>query len=177
MAQAEYIKQHFMEKAQPQEKLITEVGSNSQDSCLAPKVRRQDSKHEWGFISGFHEQNWEIEVIIKKHWNILCMDKVLSKVLPENPPFIYRKTSSFGIKWSRKYSILQAKPKCFGIEQVFYACRKCKACQQVATHLRGLTSFVSTANGKGFQIKEFISCSSTHVVYALECHYDIRTLQ
>lgn len=51
----------------------------------------------------------------------------------------------------------------------FFACRKCKACQQVTTHIRGVTSFASTANGNEFQIKEFISCKSTHVVYALEC--------
>lgn len=51
----------------------------------------------------------------------------------------------------------------------FHACRRCKACQQVTTHLRGLTSFTLTANGKEFSIKECITCASTHVVYALEC--------
>ena len=51
----------------------------------------------------------------------------------------------------------------------FTACRRCKSCRQVSTHLRGLTRFTSTANGKEIEIKECIACKTTHVVYALEC--------
>lgn len=120
VTQAQYIKQWFVEKgyrARRLDKLIAEVGSNSQETCLIPKERPQDSKHEWGFISGFHEQYREIESIFKKHWNILSMDKVLSKILPENPPFIYRRTTLFGDQVVKKVLDPQTKQKCFGIEQ------------------------------------------------------------
>lgn len=33
----------------------------------------------------------------------------------------------------------------------------------------GLSTFTSTTNGRKFDIKEFILCNSTHVVYALQC--------
>lgn len=52
VTQAEYINQRFVEKgykAQPLEKLIAGMGSNSQEMYLVPKQRHQDSKHEWGF--------------------------------------------------------------------------------------------------------------------------------
>lgn len=97
------------------------------------------------------------------------MDRVLSRHLPVNPPFIYRKASSFGDQVVKKVLDPPKRMKMFWDRAGFYACRKCKSCRQVTTHLRGLTSFTSTANGKEFQIKEFISCTSTHVVYALEC--------
>lgn len=51
----------------------------------------------------------------------------------------------------------------------FYSCRRILLCRQVNTHVRGLTEFCSTANGKPFKIKDLITCNSTHVVYALQC--------
>lgn len=141
------------------EKNIEEVGSNTQDECLVPRVRQQDSKHEWAFISEYHEQYREIETIFNKHWNILCMDKTLSKVLPPRPPFIYRKTRSFGDQVVKKVLDPPSKIKMFWDRTGFFACSNCKASQQVSTHLRGLTNFTSTANVKEFQIQEFITCS------------------
>lgn len=44
---------------------------------------------------------------------------------------------------------------------------------QVNTHVRGLTSFRSTGNGREFDIREFISGNSTHVVYALQCPFGL----
>lgn len=113
--------------------------------------------------------NGDFETIFRKHRNILAMDKVLSKVLQDKPPFLYKRTTSFGDQVVKKVLDPPNKTKMFWDRAGFHACRKCKECLQVSTHLRGLRSFVSTANGKEFQIKEFISCLSTHVVYALEC--------
>lgn len=56
---------------------------------------------------------------------------------------------------------------------LFFACRKCRACQQVNTHIPGLNTFISTTNGREFEIKDFITCSSTYIVYALECPYGL----
>lgn len=89
--QTEQIKQRFVEKGYNEpflDKLIGEVGSQSQQSSLIPKERQQNSKHEWGFISGFHEQYHEIETIFRRHWNIMCVDKTLNPVLPDHPPFV-----------------------------------------------------------------------------------------
>lgn len=99
--QAAVIKQRFIEKGYNEpslDKMIEEVGKSSQELMLIPKERIQNQKHEWGFISQYHKQYREIESIFKKHWNILTMDKIFKSALPDTPPFIYRKTASFGEK-------------------------------------------------------------------------------
>lgn len=129
--QSQLVRNRFMEMGynpQQLDKVIQEVSTVTQESCLTEEIKPKDKKHEWGFISNYYDQYREVEMIFRKYWEILKMDKVLGKVLPGVPPFIYRKTSS---------------------------------------HIRGLTR--STANGREFEIKEFISCMSIHIVYALEC--------
>lgn len=99
--------------------------------------------------------------------NFLNLDKVPNKVLPKEPMFIYRKTPSFGDSVVKKVLDQPQRPKMFWDRKGFYACRRCKACQQT-THSRGLSTFTSAANGREFDIKDFISSSSRHVVYALQ---------
>lgn len=83
--------------------------------------------------------------------------------------FIYRKTPSFGDRVLKKVLDQPQKPRMFWDRNGFYACRRCKACQPTNTHIRGLSSFTSTVNGREFDINEFISCNSTQVVYVLQC--------
>lgn len=97
--QATVIKERFVEKgynAPDLDLLIDKIRSTSQECLLEPRTRPPNQQHEWGFISGYHEQYKDIEAIFKKHWGILTIDKVLNPVLPSAPPFIYRKASYFG---------------------------------------------------------------------------------
>lgn len=78
--QAQQIKCRFVEKgynAQVLDEVIHEVGLTSQESCLMPRERSRNDKQDWGFISNFHGQYRDIESIIKRHWDILGMDKTL----------------------------------------------------------------------------------------------------
>lgn len=171
-AQAQQIKSRFTEKGynvHDLDKVIHEVGLAPQEWCLQPRESIRIRNIIGGFIGSFHEQYKDIKSIFRTQWDILRMDRILSKALPETPPFIYRRTASFSDKVVKKVLDPPSRPQMFWDRAAFYACRKYKVCQQVDTHIRGLSSFRSTANSAEFQIKEFISCVSTHVVYALEC--------
>lgn len=135
---------------------------------MIDKIKQKDTKHEWGFISAYRAQHKEGEVIFKKDWALLSTDKILTKFIPENPIFMYRKGQFFGDKVVKKILNPQIRPTMFWDSPGFHACR-CISCRQVRTRLRGVTEFQSTANSKIFKIKDFISYMSTYVVYALQC--------
>lgn len=156
------------------DRTIEEVGTNSQELCLQSTVRDRNSIHEWGFITNFNAQHKEIETIIQQHWEILRMDKVLGKVIPVRPSFIYRRGPTFGDQVVQKIIDPPKRPSMFWQQMKgFFACRRCRSCSQVRHHLRGLTTFTSPANGCMFDIKSFITCQTTHVVYAMKCPCDL----
>lgn len=76
--------------------MIYKDSGTTQESCLVESLKPKDNKQEWGFISNYYDQYREVEFIFKKYWEILKMDRILRKVLPDIPPFIYRKNPSFG---------------------------------------------------------------------------------
>lgn len=80
----------------------------------------------------------------------------------------YRKAASYGDCVVKKVLDLP-RPPSFWDRDLFYACRRCKACREVNRPIRGLDSFRSVSNNKSFDIRQFITCNTTHVVYAIEC--------
>lgn len=96
------------------------------------------------------------------------MDKKLNTALPLTPQFIYRKAPSFGDRAIKKVIDPPTRPQSFWDRNDFFACRRCKACGEVTRSIRGLDNFISTSNNRSFDIKQFITCNSTYVVYALK---------
>lgn len=120
--------------------------------CLVNK-EKLDGKHECGFISNYCTQYKDVKIIFRKYWPILSMDKVLRKSVLKDPVFFvffYRKGPSFGDKVVKKIIDPPNRSLMFWDKAGFYSCRKCLACYQVSTHVRGLTEFQSTSNGKSF---------------------------
>lgn len=97
------------------------------------------------------------------------LDKSLMNVLPIKPKFIYRKAQSFGDLIVKRVVDPPSRIPSFWNQNGFFACRKCRACKEVSRPMRGVERFSSTSNNKEFRIKQFITCNTTHVVYALRC--------
>lgn len=102
--------------------------------------------------------------------------KTLQNVVPKNPAFIYRKAPNFGDKIVKKVLDPPVRPTMFWDCASFYACRRCKTCAKVNSPIRGLTEFTSTGNNMNLKIKDFNTCSTTHVVYVLQCPCNIMYL-
>lgn len=127
------------------------------------KDRQVGPRQEWGFISNFHGQYREIEDIFKRYWHVLCKDRTLIQALLAKPSFIYRKAHNFCDRVVKKVLDPLTRPSMFWDRAGFYSCRRCNTCSQVNSLIRGLTAFTSTGNNRTFKIKEFITCSTTHI--------------
>lgn len=149
---------------------IIELSMIPRDDYLRDVASLWDmNSQEWSFFSGCHSQFREVENIFRIHWHVLLLDKVLKTVIPAKPKFIYRKALNYGDKVVKKVIDQPSRPPSFWDRDGFFSCRKCPACREVNRPMRVVETFVSTSDNKGFFIKEFITCNTSHVVYVLEC--------
>lgn len=141
--------------------MIHEVGETPHEICLKDKEclvvnRSGDSfptfmyniKKLWIFLNGIGTFYVWIE------FSIRIFQKILLLFIEKHP--------ILGIRWSKKFQILLS-------DAGLFSCRRCKACSQVNCPIRGLTEYTSSSNNKTFEISEFITCGTTHVVYVLQC--------
>ena len=107
-------------------------------------------------------------MIFKKYWYILGEDRHLGEILTNQPRFTYRRAPNFGEQVVLK--ILD--PPNHRILKIdfkgFFSCRKCICCRTVKIHNRGKRQ-ITGSDGSIFDINEFITCNTTHVVYLLWC--------
>lgn len=137
---------------------------------MVKKTENQSSndQHQLSFISSFHCQYKEVENIYRRHWHILGRDRHLGEILNNQPRFIYRRAPNSGDLVVKK---LLDPPDQQALKinlKGFFACRKCKCCKTVNISNRGTTR-VTNREGESFDIKEFITCNSSHVVYLMWC--------
>lgn len=92
-------------------------------------------------------------------------DKVLSSILPVKPNFTYRKAPSLR---NRLVHNTLDPPKQIKLFKNL-KCGKCLPCRVSKKTNKKKTSFTSAANGSEYNIKELITCNSTHVTYIIEC--------
>lgn len=109
------------------------------------------------YLPSIHNSG-EVENIFHKHSHVLCLDRTLSRVLPDKPRFIYRKAPSFGDVIVKKPIDPPSRNPTFWDQKGFFACRKCKACRKVSRPMRKIEKFTLTSNNREFAIKHFITC-------------------
>lgn len=107
-------------------------------------------------------------MIFKRYWYILCRDRHLGEVLPEQPKFIYRRAPSFGDRAVKKILDPPGHPSIKIDLKGFFPCRKCICCRTVRMSNRGMKK-ITTRENETFEIREFITCNSSYVVYLMWC--------
>ncbi|OCT55832.1 hypothetical protein XELAEV_18003247mg [Xenopus laevis] len=124
------------------------------------------------FITTYNQSKNKFEKILKKHWHILRNDKDLSNYLTKNPRILYKKPQTI------KQILV---PSCIPVEKKqtrtfltqdtvgFYPCGNCKACKTCQTTNKKCKSYTSKVTNMTYNIKSFITCSSTNIIYLLEC--------
>lgn len=96
------------------------------------------------------------------------MTKGMRDVLPSSPKFIYRREPSFGQRVVKKV-LNQPQHQTLSIDlKGFFACRRCICCRTVQIRHRGMTQITNVEN-EVFNIREFITCNTSFVVYLLWC--------
>lgn len=155
---------------------IDRTSKLTQDQYLEPRQRApcessniRDFSHN--FITTFNKSHNVIKDILNKHWSILCSDPHLNKSLPKQPRLTFKggKTLKNFLAPSRLHPIqstlsLTTTTKTPGC----YRCNssRCKNCRSLPLFI---DTFFCTAISQSFSIKRPLDCSSTFVIYLLEC--------
>lgn len=174
LAQSEVLSARFVQKGYNKsdiKKHIETVRKMDRTSLVSNRPRvKQDETGNIRIILDYNVQYKKFEKIIRKYWPILKQDKTLGPVLPERPQFVYKRAPSLRDKLAP--GVIDP-PRAFqnrisNILTGFYACGRCPACKQARGNVKKRKEFIATAT-KTYQIKDFITCSTTGVVYIMEC--------
>lgn len=174
--QSTLLKQRFEEKGYDTKKLEeerNEMSKCSQMDLLGESTKRQDGG-KVPFITNFSSDFKNLGAAFRKHWHILTEDPLLRSVLPDRPNIIYRRAPTLRSKITGSY--LEHKTPnettqsdLTGNKLVgFHYCGRCVGCQQVDSRTKKLT-FKKDTMVEEFKIKDFLTCTSDFVVYAIQC--------
>lgn len=170
--QADALIKKFVDKGykiDPLVKLKEEIQRLDRDSLLGKEQRnRKNSPDDIAFVTGFNNQYRSIEFIVRKYWPILRSDRTLGKILTKKPRFIYRKAPTLRNHLVHNVIDPPRSVKLFADMKGFYRCQKCLGCRVSKRQPKKKTSFKSRS-GKEFEIRELVTCDTTHVTYVIEC--------
>ncbi|CAJ0933779.1 unnamed protein product [Ranitomeya imitator] len=131
------------------------------------KAKKMDQQHPIRFISTYSNQWNHLKDIIRKHWQVLKVDPVLCKILPESPSFVPKRSANL------KDILVQSHydPKNSGTKKSlsglpgFFPCGLCKGC---LNHVKSRT-FCNHDGSRSFNIWKHLSCNSQGVIYHAQC--------
>lgn len=113
---------------------------------LTLQCREEMEENIW-IICTFDNEAEMIKLALRKHWKVLKLDPVVSRMVPLYPQVTYRKGRSLGEHLVRKI---------VGT----YKCESCKACE----YINKTKTFTS------YEIVDFVNCRSKLIVYLCRCY-------
>ncbi|XP_069473373.1 uncharacterized protein [Ambystoma mexicanum] len=136
----------------------------SKEQLLTPKVKSKETPLL--YISKYSRQSFQVGRCIKKHWGILHSDPLLQELFPKTPMMAFKRGHNLRDKLVRaekppkeKQMLLSSRKK------GTYPCLACIHCNNV---IKG-ESVTHPLTGKKYKLKDFATCISTGVVYAIKC--------
>lgn len=178
--QAKVLTDRLLEKgyfAEVLEQRVLEVEQLDRSQLLAERPAAADGQNNfaWPFIAGYSNQHFPIKKLVRKHWHLIKNDTVLGSFLPEWPQLVFRGVPS--LKDSLAPGACDpptTKPMFFQNLVAYHKCKRCAVCSINHIRDRKTTKFVSNSTSQEFDIKSFITCSTTHVVYLLICPCELQ---
>lgn len=149
-----------------------EVAGLSRDNLLKDRVQttEEDVNDGISMVLNYSLQNNEVQKIIRKYWNVLKQDVHLKEILPEKPKIIFKRAPN--LRDRLVHNVVEPplqKPSMFWDLKGFYGCGRCYSCVRVPGNNRRLKEFTNPRNNHSYTIRDFISCDTIGVVYALKC--------
>ena len=138
-----------------------------QNKCVSSE---ENNQYISPFITSYSNQHYLIKKLVKKHWHLIKEDAILGPALPEQPRVVFRGVPS--LRDSLAPGVVDPplnKPMFFQNIIGYHKCQKCAVCKINAIKERKTLNFISNSTSQVFNIKSFITCSMTHVVYLLIC--------
>lgn len=187
--QVKIMETRFQEKGYPKTVIadaIKRTRNLTQNDCL-PKTTittmpkkaniRQNTKtnqtYSLNFITTYNQSHSNIRDILTKHWPILMNDSHLKHILPIRPNCTFRRAITLKnllapSKIRKPTPTDKSQDKQLAKQSGSHRCNstRCKNCKSM---LPKVTDFTSTVTNQTFKIKTAIDCSSSFVIYLLEC--------
>lgn len=176
VAQSMVLKERFREKGYKEEELEDtrlKIGNRTQESFLHSK-EKTESEETVSYITDFHSNYRAFNNCLKKHWGILKEDPILTTLISERPNVIYRRAPTLRDQITRSYigGPKKKRPTQVDLEgQVlsgFHYCYRCMGCRTTQNKTKR-SCFSKKESDKTHKIEDFITCSTDHVVYCVEC--------
>ena len=173
--QAKMLTSRFLDKGYEKEELYKqtrEVEILDRGLLLLDKQVSTENQNQFvsPFITSYSNQHFLIKKLVRKHWHLIKEDAILGPALPEQPHVVFRGVPS--LRDSLAPGVVDPprnKPMFFQHIIGYHKCKKCAVCKINAIKERKTLSFVSNSTLQTFNIRSFITCSMTHVVYLLTC--------
>lgn len=136
-------------------------------------TRDDDDNGSTSVILDYNLQSKEVEKIINKYWDVLKQDVHLRDTLPNKPNIVYKRAPSLRDKLV--HNVVEpplSRPKMFWDLKGFYGCGRCYTCIRVPTNTKRVKEFQHPHTNHIYTIRDFISCNTVGVVYAVKCPCD-----
>lgn len=173
-AQAGVLKDRHVEKGYDSNSLqniIEQVGTIDRSSLLGEGTRKPNKGGAplVPFITTFSTQHNQIKRIIRNHWHLLSNGRVIKTFLPTNPQVVFRCVPS--LRDNVAPNVVDPTKKLAFFQNLigYHQCQKCQVCSLNRNRIRKTEVFVSTSTSVEHRIESFITCSTTGVVYLLQC--------
>lgn len=119
-------------------------------------------------IMPFGTQWEEVQVIVTKHWHILTRSPQVASIVGPRPQMVAKRARNLADKLVR-FEFPRSTPQnwLIGLPQMkgIFPCGRCHICKFV--NRTGV--FTDADRQKTYQIKQFINCNTTRVLFILEC--------
>lgn len=135
----------------------------SERSELLMKSKKQSRPFSVNYALTYNGLSRQIKHIVDAHWHILATDPSLKNTFSTRPLFTYKRSNNLSNLLVRSDVVREDKRASF-IKGCF-PCRNCAACP----HILKTNSFTNHQTGKVYKIDSLITCTSTKVIYLLQC--------
>ena len=156
----------------------TQLIAKIPDISNAPDITPQGTQPPLTLVMPYDPWFPTIRSTIHRLWNRIAEDDVLKQVFPTRPKIAYKRTKNLSDTLVRAKlpttntvrtttTLLTPSPTLPTSDTAIRPCTKnnCKCCH----NLRQRTEITSYANNKRFPVEGEYTCTTTHVIYMLEC--------
>ncbi|XP_056408622.1 uncharacterized protein LOC130313384 isoform X3 [Hyla sarda] len=119
------------------------------------------------FISTYNCRWEQMRSCIQKNWAILQTDSLVAATLPPRVQMTARRSRNLRDMLVRSHYIANT-PNLFGSKGPRVGCYPCGSCR-ACTNIQRATDFLSADGSRRYQIRQYISCTSTFVIYYATC--------
>lgn len=138
----------------------------SRPELFQKKTKRSCSQNQAYFVTEYSSLANPIKRIIHSNWNLIKSDPVLREVFSASPKISFKRAPTLRDRLVSSH--LPAKKQTTWLNRQLKGTYKCGSCNH-CSNIKECKEFCNFKTDKRYNIKTFINCNTTFVVYRLSC--------